>query len=268
MSSVPQVTNDYHEPFLWWGPVWAPPPPRTMVDLLRERVITPAVAAMLWAALTRRRSIVVAAGPRGVGKTTLLTALLDFLPPGTRRLYLRGCYESFAFLDDATVFPSDSVLLVNEISPHLPAYLWGPGVRRLFQAARNGFMFAATAHASTVGDLVGQLAGYPLRVPLSELATINLALFLAEGREARHDPWHVGEVWETAIDRRQGLSVSLLAHNGEPTEVATSDLPAGPQRVTSAAEIASRTAFLTDLSASNQELSRQQLRQVLARYSG
>jgi hypothetical protein len=168
----------YREPFGWWGPVWSPPAPRSVLDLIDDGVLSADLAAVLWALLARRASIVVAAGPAGAGKTTLLTALLDFLPPGTRRVYVRGCYESFGFLTDPAVEPRRSVLLVNEISAHLPIYLWGPGVRRLLGAARAGFAVAATAHATSVEELVYALAGYPLRVPVAEIAAIDLVLLL------------------------------------------------------------------------------------------
>ena len=163
-----------------------------MLDLIGDGTLPVEAAALLWALLARRASIVVAAGPSGAGKTTLLTALLDFLPPGTRRLYLRGCYEPFAFLDDPTMKPDASYLLVNEISAHLPVYLWGPGVRRLLQAAGQGFGLAATMHARSTVELVQTLTGYPLRVPAAEVAAFQVAVILdawltAEGirREVR-----------------------------------------------------------------------------------
>lgn len=183
--AVPSVrmgdTRD--DPFAWWGPVWTTPEPRSVLDLIRERTLSAELAALLWALMARRASIVVAAGPSGAGKTTLLTALLDFLPPGTRRVYLRGCYEPFAFLTDPAFDPRRGYLLVNEISAHLPTYLWGPGVRRALAAVRAGYGLAATAHATTVEEFVYALAGYPLRVPAAEIAAIDLVLVLDAWRE-------------------------------------------------------------------------------------
>src|SRR5215217_1840344 len=129
----PSVSPDprYEEPFAWWGPGWQAPAPRDIVGLLRDETIDAWTAANLWVALARRQSLTVVAGASGVGKTTLLTALLDFLPPGTRRVYLRGCFELFAFLSDPSIAPSQTALLINEISPHLPVYLWGPAVIRI-----------------------------------------------------------------------------------------------------------------------------------------
>lgn len=258
----------YAEPFAWWGPVWEPPPARTLLDLLRDGTITPEVAALLWGALARRASLVVAAGPRGVGKTTLLTALLACYPDPSRRLYLRGCYETFAFLDDHAVDPANSVMLVNEISSHLPAYLWGPGVRRLFQAARQGFTFAATAHATAIEDLIGLLAGYPLRIAVADLATINLVVLMKPvSQEGR---WRVDEVWAVAQGRDRGLTVDLLADQSGLV-----DFPrvAGPRPhfVPEVADVTRRAEFLARLaSQAGEETSGPgpNIRAALARFTG
>lgn len=168
----------YDEPFHWWGPGWDSPDPRGIAALLRDGTLDPQIGAVLWAAMARRSSLAVAAGPSGAGKTTVLTALLEFLPAETRRIYLRGSFETFAFLSDPTVVPSASALLVNEISPHLPIYLWGPAVARALTAAERGFSLLATAHADSVAEFVGLLTGSPLRVPTSLAAAFEFLVFL------------------------------------------------------------------------------------------
>ena len=169
----------YDAPFYWWGPAWDSPIRRGIADLLRDGTLDSGTGAVLWAALARRRSVVVVAGPSGVGKTTLLTALLDFLPPDTRRLYLRGSFESFAFLSDGAVVPEKSVMLINEISPHLPIYLWGPAVARALSAAERGFSLLATAHAASVAEFVGMFTGSPLRIPAARVGAFEFVVFLA-----------------------------------------------------------------------------------------
>lgn len=168
----------YDEPFHWWGPGWETPGARGIGELLRDETLDSWTGAVLWAALARRSSLVVAAGPSGAGKTTLLTALLEFLPTSTRRIYLRGSFESFAFLSDPAIVPHESVLLVNEISPHLPIYLWGPAVARALAAAERGFSLLATAHAESVAEFVGLLTGSPLRIPAPIVASFEFVVFL------------------------------------------------------------------------------------------
>jgi ABC-type cobalamin/Fe3+-siderophores transport system ATPase subunit len=168
----------YDEPYHWWGPGWTAPTGRSIGDLLRDETIDSGTGAVLWAALSRHMSLAVAAGPSGAGKTTLLTALLDLVPPQTRRLHLRGSFETFAFLSDETVVPSESVLLVNEISAHLPVYLWGPAVSRTLAAKERGFSLLATAHAESVAEFVGALTGSPLRIPATLVAAFDFLVFL------------------------------------------------------------------------------------------
>lgn len=192
------------EPFGWWGPVWAPPVAYPLPDLVAQRVLSGEAAGLLAVLVEARCSIVVAAGPSGAGKTTLLTALLAHLPANGRRIYVRGCYEPFDVLDTAD--PRSTVLLVNEISPHLPIYLWGPGVRRVLQAGRAGFQVAATAHATSVEEFVYALSNYPLRVTAEEIRAVDLLLLL--------DAWRAGE----RIERRVRAVVSLSAA-GKPGEV-------------------------------------------------
>jgi hypothetical protein len=197
--------HSFDEPFGWWGPVWASPSQYSIVDLIRDGILTEECAALLGGLIERRASVVVAAGPSGAGKTTLLTALLEFLPAGTRRIYVRGCYEPFDFL--GTTEPETSVLLVNEMSPHLPIYLWGPGVRKTLEAVRGGYQLMATAHALSVDEFVYGLAGYPLRVPAVEIAAIDLLVLL--------DAWFDG-----SGVRREVRALVRLAVGSEPGSLA------------------------------------------------
>lgn len=167
----------------WWGPVWNRASPRSVLDLIETGVIDVPVAAFLWAHLDRRGSLAVVSGPSGAGKTTLLTALADLLPAEERRVYPRGVHEPFAFLTDPAVDPERTALMVNEISPHLPIYLWGTAVRRVLTAAALGFRVLATAHAVSAQDLVAQLARYPLRIPATEVAAFEMVVTLRAWRE-------------------------------------------------------------------------------------
>ncbi|MDP9375899.1 MAG: type II secretion system protein E [Chloroflexota bacterium] len=165
------------EPYGWWGNAWHAPDPLSVVQLIERGNFDARVAALLWLLIERRASIIVAADPPGAGKTTTLTALADFLPPDVGRLYLRGWNETFAFLGEAD--PRRTYLLCNEISPHLPVYLWGRKVPQLFAAIAEGYGLGATMHADTLDEVVATLAGYPLHVPRRQIAHLDLVLTLA-----------------------------------------------------------------------------------------
>jgi hypothetical protein len=192
----------YLEPFGWWGPAWSPPAPTSLDDLVAGGMLSDDLATTLITLVARRASIVVAAEPSGAGKTTFLTALLDHLPAGTTRVYIRGCYELFNFLDETS--PAASALLVNEISPHLPIYLWGPGVRRAFEAVKTGYQLAATAHARSVEDFIYSLTSYPLRIPSDLLRAVDLLVLLDVIWEGEQPIRRVAEVVSLSADAPPG----------------------------------------------------------------
>jgi energy-coupling factor transporter ATP-binding protein EcfA2 len=238
----------YDEPYFWWGPGWHTPKPRGIAELLQDGTIDPLSAATLWAALERRRSLAVIAGPSGVGKTTLLTALLEFLPADTKRVYLRGCFESFAFLSDPTVDAEKTALLVNEISPHLPVYLWGAAVERALQAAHNGFTLLATAHAASVQEFVAALTGSPLRISATLIAAIEFVVVL-EATTTNQSGRMVQAIWRLR-PTREGIA---LARSPATTDDISQEFPLASTSHNPPwfphDEILERTRILTDLRA-------------------
>lgn len=203
--------RSYGRPFAWWGPVWETLRARSLPELIGDGVMPASWAALLWALLARRASVVVVAEPRGAGKTTVLGALLDCYPATTRRLYLRGCYEPFAFLEDPAVEPKHAVLVINEISGHLPVYLWGPGVGRALAAAGRGFAVAATAHAADVAGFVGSLTGYPLRLRPEVVGGAFDLVVVLEGERRGGSP-RVAGIWGLAVAGSRGIEAEPLAH--------------------------------------------------------
>lgn len=76
------------------------PPARSAAGLIEDGTLDADLAALLWLLLEGRIPLIVGAGPQLTGKTTLLHALLDFLPPdiGTREILGRA--EDFSWLPD------------------------------------------------------------------------------------------------------------------------------------------------------------------------
>ncbi|MEX2314308.1 MAG: type II secretion system protein E [Thermomicrobiales bacterium] len=179
LISAAQSGSGYAEPFGWWGYQWTPPEPRSLLWLIDRGALDVQLAAFLSLAIETRTSIIVVAEPHEAGKTTLLTALLDFLPEETKLVYLRGWYERFSFLN--TLAPDTAYVLCNEISSHLPTYLWGHGVRRVFEAAAAGYPLATTMHAIGAADAFDQLSSYPLDVPVQRLSAIDLVITIGVG---------------------------------------------------------------------------------------
>lgn len=153
-----------------------PPEPRSIVELIRGGTLDAELAAHLWLLLEARVSLLVAGGPRLAGKTTLLTALLDFLPPDARRIVLRGDREDFAWLESAD--PARGVALASELSGHAPHYTWGPAARQLIRAAGAGFGVLATIHADSLDGVFAELRRPPIGASEDELSALGAVVVL------------------------------------------------------------------------------------------
>jgi len=171
--------DENEEPFGWWGWHWQPPVPLSIMQIIRAGSTDTDTMAVLWAMLSRRASIIVAAEPPMAGKTTTLTALLDLMPPDTRRVYLRGHYEDFSFAEEADA--ASTYVLANEMSDHLAVYLWGSRIYKTFELLSKGFAVGSTMHAETVDDVIAILNSDPLFVPPEWIAGLTLVVNLYVG---------------------------------------------------------------------------------------
>jgi hypothetical protein len=181
----------------WWGSHPSPPQPRSIVDLIRAGTIDAEMAAVVWLLLEARVPLVVAAERSRTGKSTLLEALLDFLPPGAQRRELRGAVETFDWLPhardlgwrqappiappDAVPAPADPVttwLVAQELSDHLPTYVWGETARVALRAVSLGFGLAATIHADSLEEVFDALRWPPVALTDDELTRLGVVLIL------------------------------------------------------------------------------------------
>jgi hypothetical protein len=187
--------------------MWAAisPPRRSIVELLREGVLDPELAALVWLLVEARLPLIVAAAGSRVGKTTLLEALLDFLPPGVARIDLRGEAETFDWLPEAgelgwreearrggaaasggrpgqvrpaAAAPTSTYLVAAELSSHMPLYTWGAQARVAIRAAAIGYGLGATIHADRLEEVHAALAGPAVRATEDELASLGVVLVL------------------------------------------------------------------------------------------
>jgi hypothetical protein len=99
-------------------------------------------------------SLVVAARRSGEGKTTLLSSLLDAIPEGKTRVWVRGRHDRIERNEGQ---PQEQVLLVNEIGPDLATYCWGASLGRVIDLTLRGAQLLTTIHAATAGEIVARL---------------------------------------------------------------------------------------------------------------
>jgi hypothetical protein len=218
--------DEREEPFNWWGWHWQPPVPMSVMQLIEAGSVDTRTMALLWAMMARRASIMVAAEPPMAGKTTTLTALLDLMPPGTQRVYLRGHYENFDFVNDPAIAPSNTYVLANEMSDHLAVYLWGSRIYKMFELIEKGYAIGSTMHAETVQDVIAILDSDPLNVPARWIARLTLVINLYVsstygGATRRFNTIHM--LTEGSGVRGQGSGVSSPVVGVEPVLLAAWD---------------------------------------------
>ena len=179
-----------------WAIRHVPPTPRSIVELIRAGTLDAELAATLWLLVEGRVPLIVGALPQLAGKTTLLGALLVFLPPAVRTVELAGALETFDWLPQAPelgwrrpastvrhdhtppIRPDDTVLLISELSDHLPSYTWGAEARIAIRAASIGYGLAATIHADSLDEVFDQLRRPPILLGEDELSRLGVVLIL------------------------------------------------------------------------------------------
>jgi energy-coupling factor transporter ATP-binding protein EcfA2 len=187
------------------------PEPHSIVELVRDGTLDASLAALLWLLVEARVPLVVAAGPSGTGKSTLLHALLEVLPAGTHIQELTGYAEDFAWLPEAAtlgwrshgfagvaasgrsavdgsphataVEPASTVLLVHEFSDHLPLYTWGEVARIVVRALSLGYGLGATIHADGLEEVLEELGSPEVGLTDDELSRLGVVLVLRAFRD-------------------------------------------------------------------------------------
>jgi hypothetical protein len=159
-----------NQPVSWWGWHWEPPVPMSIIELIQAGNLSARLAAMLWIAMERGASLIVAAEPPSSGKTTTLTALLSFTPPETAVYFTRGMGETFALPPRSDSYPT--YILINEMSDHIPVYTWDDNARRAFELMADGYSLATTMHDVSVEGVIRQLRD-ELSIPLEQIAKLT-----------------------------------------------------------------------------------------------
>lgn len=151
----------------------------SVIDLLEAGTLDLPLAAYLTATMQRGASLLVGASPGGAGKTTIMCALLNFLPPNTPIVVV----DSPAVLRHLPAPPV--CLLAHEIGagPYY-AYIWGETARAFFAATQSGCFVASNLHADTLDETYDQLCGLNGVNP-AHLRAVTLKLFIAVAGRTR-----------------------------------------------------------------------------------
>ena len=167
----------------------------SIVDLIDAGTLDADLAAYAMAAIGRGGSFLVGAVPGGAGKTTVMGALLNLVPPAVE---LRAA-DGLATIERAaaTAAPPTCCYICHEIgSGSYYAYLWGSALRAYFELPAAGHTLATNLHADTFEQAEDQICG-DNQVPQAALRRTNLMFFLAVRRDGRQLQRRIVSVWES-----------------------------------------------------------------------
>lgn len=192
----------------WWGYHWSLPRPMSAVEIVESGSLDARLMATLWTVVSRRRGVMLASEAPMAGKTTTLSALVDFLPSGTVGVFLRGWGGNFDWTDE--IGPDGGYVLVNEMSDHLPIYVWGRNAHGALRLAGRGYGMGATMHADSLDEALALLRG-ELGATDADLAGLTIYLQYSAYRTPAGMYRRVEEAWHLRADADGTLTPVRLA---------------------------------------------------------
>lgn len=172
--------------------------PISVVDLIKRGSLSIEAASQLWLYLEglsiRPANIIIAGGP-GTGKTTLLNALLSFVPVADRMVIIEDTLELNTFLDEScSRLESDETLSLADLVKNslrmrpervIIGEVRGEEARDMITAANIGKYCMCTIHALTAREAIIRLQNEPMNIP--EILVNLIDVFVVLKR------YHVGE---------------------------------------------------------------------------
>jgi type IV secretory pathway ATPase VirB11/archaellum biosynthesis ATPase len=213
----------------------------SVVDLIDAGTLSIDMAAYCMATIGKGASFMVGALPGGAGKTTVMGALLNFVPADVQLRPADGIATIRHGLEQSE---PRCCYICHEIGKGAYyAYLWGAELRAYFALPASGHMLATNLHADTYEQARAQICDEN-GVSGSLLRQVNVLLFLAVRRSVRGIHREVSTVWESdgESDHRSVFSTDWSAFRPEESRLVTADdFAVARQRITAMRASRART---------------------------
>lgn len=168
--------------------------PLNIIDLIKNKEITPEIATYLWIiidGLNVKPANLFICGGTSTGKTTLLNALLDFIPSDSRIIGVEDTFEidysnfenyvclSSNISDENSLYDISVNIMRMRPDRIIIGETRGKEVRALFLAMSTGHEGClSTIHGNNVNDLLNKLSSYPFNIDQNYLALLNVVITL------------------------------------------------------------------------------------------
>ena len=257
----------------WQGIGWffEPPEPISILELVNFGSLDVTLAGILMLMMEHKASVVVASGPSNAGKSTMLGALIDLLPPETEQIQLWSQVDDSRLL--AETVPPNLYMVATEISSH-GFYLWGHEAWKAFDILSRGCPLSGTMHAQTVRDVVDMLHQY-LGLPLDLVANLDAVVTIRATQEWGEEPVRRVETVGLLAAEEEGLSIRIISSrsldngdlnftDGREMQAALSKKFGIPENIIGQ-EIQLREQFLTNLMKEDR-VSPEQVKEAVAEF--
>ncbi len=183
----------------------------SIVDLVRAGTISVEMAATAMRAMRGGASLLCGARPGGAGKTTLMAAILNLMPPGVPIVAV----DRPAVISQGLLRPDSRPLcyLAHEIGAGAYfGYIWGGEVADFLSLVRPPCRIASCMHADTLAELTEILSSPPLCASPEAIGKVDLILFMRVDVVAGSCRRRVGTFYEA-----DGRSGHKLLFQWDPT---------------------------------------------------